>query len=103
MTKADEVVATIRAHERELKAAGVLSLSLFGSVARGDDQDGSDVDVLVKLKDDPTQGGFAYVGRLTDLSRRLTAILGRPVDVVTEPVHKDRLRRRIERDRILAF
>ena len=78
-------------------------MSLFGSVARGDDQDGSDVDVLVKLKDDPTKRGFAYVGRLDELKRRLEVILGCPVDIVTEPVHKDRLRRTIERGRIPAF
>jgi predicted nucleotidyltransferase len=103
MTSADAVVQTLRAHERELKAAGVLSMSVFGSVARGEDQDGSDVDVLVKLEDDPDQSGFAYVGRLERLTLRLAAMLGRPVDIVTEPVRKDRLRRRIERDRILAF
>jgi uncharacterized protein len=30
----DEVIATLRAHEAELRAAGVERLSLFGSVAR---------------------------------------------------------------------
>jgi predicted nucleotidyltransferase len=99
----DEIIARLRAHEPELRAAGVLSLSLVGSFARGDDQEDSDVDVLVRLEEKPTEGGFAYFGRLDELSRRLAAILGRPVDVITEPVRKDRLRGNLEKDRTLAF
>ena len=97
----DDIIAKLRAHEPELRAAGVASLSLIGSVARGDDRDNSDVDVVVRL----TEGvaGFAYFGRLDQLSRRLEAILGRPVDVVAEPVRKDRLRRKIEEDLTVAF
>jgi hypothetical protein len=33
----------------------------------------------------------------------IQAILQRPVDVIAEPVRKDRLRRRIEEDRVIAF
>jgi predicted nucleotidyltransferase len=33
---AEQVIATLRAHEAELRAAGIRALSLFGSVARGD-------------------------------------------------------------------
>ena len=33
---ADDVIVTLRAHEAELRAAGINRLSLFGSVARGD-------------------------------------------------------------------
>jgi predicted nucleotidyltransferase len=58
--KRDEVIAVPRAHEPELKAAGVASLSLFGSVARGDDRDASDVAVVVRLTEEASpQGGFA--------------------------------------------
>jgi len=32
----DYVIAALRAREAELKAAGILRLSLFGSVARGE-------------------------------------------------------------------
>jgi predicted nucleotidyltransferase len=101
--KQAEIIAKLREHEPELRAIGVLSLSLFGSVARGEETDSSDVDVVVRLADDPSKQGFAHFGRLEDLGRRLEAILGRPVDVVTEPIQKERLRRRVERDRALAF
>jgi uncharacterized protein len=102
MTRED-IIAALRAHEPELKAAGVLSLSLVGSFARGDAEDDSDIDVVVRLTDDPQYRGFKHFGRLEELTRRLEAILKRPVDVITEPVHNERLRRRIAEDRTLAF
>jgi predicted nucleotidyltransferase len=101
--KRAEIIAKLREHEAELRALGVLTLSLFGSVARSEETGSSDVDVVVRLSDDPSRRGFAHYGRLEDLSRRLEAILGRPVDVVTEPIQKERLRKRVERDRALAF
>jgi predicted nucleotidyltransferase len=101
--KRDEIIAKLRAHEPELRAAGVRSLALFGSVARGEQRDDSDIDVVVQLTDEAGGGGVAYFGRLDDLSRRIQAILQRPVDVIAEPVRKDRLRRRIEEDRVIAF
>ena len=101
--KHDEIIAKLRAHEQELRAAGVTSLALFGSAARGDQRPDSDVDVVVRLSEEARQGGFVYFGRIDSLSRRLAEILERPVDVVAEPIQKDRLRHAIEKDRIVAF
>src|SRR5712672_1914293 len=99
----DSILVQLRAHEAELKAAGIASLSIFGSVARGDATDSSDVDVVVRLSPEKSDGGFAYFGRLDALTQRLQEILGCPVDVVSEPVRKERLRRTIKRDAALAF
>ena len=93
----------MRAHERELKQAGIASLSLIGSVARGEDRPDSDVDVVVRLTEEARRGGFAYFGRIDRLRRRLESILARHVDLIAEPVQKERLQREIEKDRILAF
>lgn len=101
--KRDEIIATLRAHEPELRAAGVKSLALFGSVARGEQRDDSDIDVVVQLTEEAARGGFAYFGRIDALSQQLQKILQGPVDVVTEPVRKDKLRRSIEEDRVVAF
>lgn len=103
VVKRDEVIATLQAHEPELRAAGVVSLSVFGSVARGEDRPDSDVDVIVRLSEEAAQGGFAYFGRLEAISDRLREILGQPVDVVAEPVRKDRLRRTVENEAAIAF
>lgn len=99
----DRIIASLRAHEAELRAAGVASLSLFGSVARGEDDPRSDLDIVLKLAPAATSGGLAYFGRLDTLRQRLEQIVGRPVDVTTEPVRKEQLRRNIEQDRAIAF
>jgi predicted nucleotidyltransferase len=36
----------LRAHETELRAAGILRIAVFGSAARGDNSPNSDVDLL---------------------------------------------------------
>jgi predicted nucleotidyltransferase len=55
---------------------GAHHVRVFGSVARGDDTDMSDVDLLVDLDD-----GVSLVA-LIALERELTDVLGRKVDVV---------------------
>jgi uncharacterized protein len=99
----DTIISRLRAHEAELKASGIVSLSLFGSVARGEELPESDIDVVIRLSDEASQGGFAWFGRLDALTHRLQDIVGRPVDVVTEPVRKARLRREIEKESARAF
>ena len=73
------------------------------SAARADADVTSDLDLLVRLEDDPARNGFAYFGFIDRLARRLEAIVHRPVDVIAEPVRKPGLRREIERDRVVAF
>ena len=101
--QSDAVIAAPRAHEAERRRAGVVTLSVFGSVARGEAEEGADVDVLVRLEDATKRSGFRYFGRLATLEGRLRDILGTDVDVVAEPVRKERLRRAIARDRVVAF
>ena len=101
--KRERVIATLQSHEPELKAAGVLSMSLFGSTARGDASRDSDVDVAVRLSETFSSGGLDYFSRLEELEQQLSRILGCKVDVVEEPVLKQRFQSRIDTDRALAF
>lgn len=55
----DEVLNTLRAHEDELRQAGIAGLSLFGSVARGDETPSGDVDVAVRVDPAALATGFA--------------------------------------------
>jgi len=96
---AERVIATLRAHEAELRRAGIRHLSLFGSVARGDAEATSDVDLAAELDPDARIGLFA----LGALERRLANLLGRKVDLLPEPVEKPRLQGKIDRDRRRAF
>jgi predicted nucleotidyltransferase len=40
---------------------------------------------------------------MAELERRLSVILGCKVDVIEEPIRKERLRSEIDRDRAIAF
>ena len=99
----EQVRNALRASEPDLKALGVLSASIFGSVARGDANDESDIDVAVRLSDRFSNGGFDYFDQMESLRARLTTLLGCRVDIVEEPVRKRRLQREIDRDRTLVF
>ena len=107
---AERVIATLRAHEVELRAAGIRRLSMFGSVARGDAagkmnfylaalEADSDVDLAAEL--DPSARMDLF--RLTALERLVADLLGRPVDLLPEPAENRRLQVNIDRDRRLAF
>jgi len=96
---AERVIATLRAHEAELRAAGIRALSLFGSVARGEVGQDSDIDLVAEFC--PT--ARMDLIRLTGLERELAALLGRAVQILPEPVQKPRLRANVARDRIRAF
>ena len=79
------------------KEYGITTLRLFGSMARGEQNETSDVDVFV---DTQTPNPFI----LMEAKDYLSEVLKRPVDIVRN--HKNlnpRLRRRIERDGITVF
>lgn len=76
------------------KKYGVKSLSVFGSMARGDDHEGSDVDVLVTFEDPPT------FRRFMGLKLDLEDLFGRPVDLGTPDTLRPELRSSVEKDLI---
>lgn len=90
----DDVLATLAAHREELRQFDVTSLRLFGSVARGEASPGSDVDLLVSFRKNPTFSGYMK------LRIFLEDLLGRKVDLITESGLRDRVRPSIERDAI---
>jgi hypothetical protein len=99
----DAIIARLRRDEAELRRLGVESLSLFGSVARGENTERSDVDLAVTLDHGRMPAGFAYAARLEELREKLEAALGVRVDVVPEPIRKRRFQETIDKDRVLAF
>ncbi|MDP2167642.1 MAG: nucleotidyltransferase family protein [Thermodesulfovibrionales bacterium] len=58
MTQAD-VIDFLKSHKSEFKERlGVISIGLFGSYARGDARDDSDIDIAVELYDDQRADNF---------------------------------------------
>jgi uncharacterized protein len=98
-TTADEVIASLRVHASELRAAGIRHLSLFGSIARGEAGPESDIDLMVELDH---EAHITLIG-LGGLEIRLGELLGRKVDLLPEPIQKPRLRNNVDRDRRDVF
>ena len=98
----EQVIRALKAHKQELRAAGVVSVSLFGSVARGESPT-HDVDVVVRLDENFSEPGLDYFSHMDELEERLARILGCKVDVVEEPLRKERFQQEDDRDRALAF
>jgi len=90
----DEVLRVLREHRKEFKRFGVVSVRLFGSVARDEASDDSDVDVLAEFERPLTFR--RYVG----FKFFLEDLLGLSVDLVTERGLKERVRPNVERDAI---
>ncbi len=74
-----KVELPLEAIEALCRKYAVEELSIFGSVLREDFRDDSDVDFLVKFKDDDAG---AWGSKFDELAGELSALLGREVDVV---------------------
>jgi hypothetical protein len=98
-----ELLNLLRTHEAELRARGVETMTMFGSMARDEATNGSDVDLAIRPGAGFSTGGFDHFGRLDALRDRLSALLGCDVDLVEEMAVRPRLRQVIEREGVRAF
>lgn len=73
---------------------GATDVRVFGSVARGEADESSDIDFLVRMS--PGRSAFDVGGLLMDLQD----LFGRRVDVVTERGLRPRMRERVLREAI---
>lgn len=95
---AEMKLATLQQRLRPLCAAtGIQRLGVFGSVARGDDNPTSDVDVIVRFK--KPVGMFDLIA----LEERIETILGRPVDLGTEASLHPLIRDNVQRDLKIVY
>lgn len=96
MANLEEILTTLREQRRLLgERYPIRRLALFGSWARGEAREDSDVDVLVEV--DPSIGL-----RFVDLGDDLERALGRRVDLVSRRAIKPSLWERIEPELIDA-
>ncbi|HBB02893.1 MAG: polymerase subunit beta protein [Candidatus Peregrinibacteria bacterium GW2011_GWF2_38_29] len=80
-----------------LKRQGVLKASIFGSFARGDDNEMSDVDILVKLENNKT------LFDLVELRMLLESKLNKKVDILTYKSVHPFLRKAILQEQKLIY
>ena len=79
------------------KEYGITSMSLFGSYARGEATENSDVDFLIDKGN--IKGLIDYVDFIHDLKQVLCC----EVDVVTTSSHNTRLLENIKQDEVLIY
>lgn len=96
---AQKVLDTLRQHQAEIEAFGVVHRRLFGSVARGKQVAGSDVDLLADF--DASQR--LTLVKLGSLQARLATIVGTNVDVCSADWMLEAVRMQAESEAKLAF
>jgi hypothetical protein len=84
-------MATLKAYEAELKQLGGQHLYLFGSTARGEAGEDSDVELFFYYGN-----GRLWLFELMDVQERTAAIHGRKADIITRDSLHRILRKRIE-------
>ena len=96
--KRDDAIAILKEHESELRRLGVEHLYLFGSTARGEAREDSDVDLFF----DHPEGSLGLY-QLMDVKDAAARILGRKTDIMTRRSLHPALRERIEVSALQVF
>ncbi len=96
MKTPNEILSYLRqSRERFAQLYSVRRIGIFGSIARGEAREGSDLDVLVEMSE-PT------FDRYMDLKFELEDAFGTSVDLVLSDTMKERLRPIIEQEVVYA-
>lgn len=84
----DDILRAVRAAEAQLRELGVRELSLFGSFARNEPAEQSDIDFVVEFE-------ASSFDRYMAVKELLETLFSRRVDLVIKSAIKPRLRDRI--------
>jgi uncharacterized protein len=96
---AETAVATLRRHEKELRARGVAHAAIFGSVARSENRPDSDLDILVEFEPGAEGGVYDYIR----FKAYVASLFDTRVDVIDRAALKPHLRVPAARDLMYAF
>ncbi|HEY0105666.1 MAG TPA: nucleotidyltransferase domain-containing protein [Rhizomicrobium sp.] len=94
----EKALEILRANRAMLQERGVLHAAVFGSVARGEARDDSDVDILVDLEREKPSGIYEYVRLQSDIA----ALIGRKIDLVERNAVKPHMQGALK-DAVNAF
>lgn len=92
------IIRQLRACRSELERSGIVHAAIFGSVARGDANAESDVDILIELAPDSQIGLF----KLTGLKRRIADLVSHADIVERRSLHPE-IAQRILAEAVYAF
>ena len=94
----EDVISRLQRHEADLRRLGVEQLYLFGSTARGEAGDDSDVDLFF----DYQKGRLGLFERM-DVKDYAAGLLGRKTDIMTRDSLHKMLRPEIEATAVRVF
>jgi uncharacterized protein len=94
-----ETVKTVRQHKDELCGRHVAHLWIFGSIARGEERDNSDIDIVVELDPKAKVSLTSFARLQLDLSD----LLGRRVDLATWKSLREHVVDDVKRDAVMVF
>jgi predicted nucleotidyltransferase len=94
-----EAISELRRRAEAIRALGATSLFLFGSVARDQAENASDLDVFIDYDPDSRFNAFDLVG----IKQYLEHELGVPVDITTRDGLHPMLRADIEQSALRVF
>jgi len=95
----EEVVRRLTAVEPQLRQRGIAHLAIFGSMARGEEREDSDVDIAVEVE----QGRSFSLIRMEETRLHLEDLLGRTVDLGEIDAFRPLVRAAFDQDRIAVF
>ncbi|WP_454657687.1 nucleotidyltransferase family protein [Bosea beijingensis] len=98
MMNQDQLKQRILAIRPDLRARGVSHMALFGSRARGDARQDSDVDLMIEV-DDP---GFSLID-LAGIQQDLSEAIGLPVQITMRRSLSERLAEAIRNETVELF
>ncbi len=98
-SRLSDVLHILQAERDRLRPLGVRHVSVFGSTARREARDDSDVDLIVDLDPDREIDVFD----LASIAAEVETLLGRPVDLVRRAALKPHVAAQALKDEIRAF
>jgi predicted nucleotidyltransferase len=99
MVDRENILSVLRDHAPELRESGLVHLRVFGSVARNQANDKSDIDLLADF-DRSKQITLVTLG---SLESRLSMLLGMKVELSSPDWMKEPIRSRAMQEAVVAF
>lgn len=95
----EAVLTCLRRHQNELQKRGILHVAVFGSVARGETNEGSDIDILIEINPEIPMDIYAY----SSLKRYIADLFPISTDVVNQAALKQGIGVQAQKDAVYAF
>lgn len=99
MKPSDAIHGKTKEIKQAVESHGFVDVRIFGSVCRGEDREGSDLDLLVTIPAE--RKGKIALFDILDLESKLEEMLGIPVDMNVANNMPDHLKPEVERSAIL--